>query len=614
MLIHNVWIKWQESPVIVTFSEKMIPVWQVPFPSFTICPRIKTKTFVYNFTENVLKFQNGSLYKSYNTSRFREKLDNVALVCGNDLQVRFTDRDVCDHTSVVDLIQVAPKVDDVFKKCLWRGIEENCRDIFKTVVTFHGICYNFNGLPSSDIFNEERLSSFNSWFDHPARGGQGAGWVTGGPGQILTRVYLPIRRIVPMEAIIEVFLHNAFFVDEANAYALQLRRKIKIKKSIQKEYEYMYTTRPVQGWSPDKGYELKADDDMYPRRGHQNSALPDLEIELLENVQKQDKLCIGEKRGFKANVTSGMERCALPKRCLRIQASDIQSYEIILHHPMDSPRAKPFYHIQGGQEAALSISFEMITTSENLRSYPPHIRQCYFPSERKLRYFKEYTQKNCERECRANYTFARCGCVWFNMAQALTIHEMKLSLQAAVGNETEEACRCLPACDSVKYKIAKLEVNFKDSQFSSLTRSQLFGVTDFMANCGGLLGLFLGFSFLSIVEIFYYFTLRLALAEFMKAKYWKNRSPNDPAMIQNFKDARKELLDLQEKKDEEKCQHFFSQMHRVRRSQRMKMTYEFLRSFNTQTGRKQPKRFIPISTWIHELHKVKGHRFQNFTK
>ncbi|GBP13515.1 hypothetical protein EVAR_6869_1 [Eumeta japonica] len=43
---------------------------------------------------------------------------------------------------------------------------------------------------------------------------------------------------------------------------------------------------------------------------------------------------------------------------------------------------------------------------------------------------------------------------------------------------------------------------------------------------------------------------RLALAKFMKAKFWKSRSPKDPAMIQNFKDARKELLDLQEKEDE----------------------------------------------------------------
>ncbi|GBP43275.1 Pickpocket protein 28 [Eumeta japonica] len=119
---------------------------------------------------------------------------------------------------------------------------------------------------------------------------------------------------------------------------------------------------------------------------------------------------------------------------------------------------------------------------------------------------------------------------------------MKLAMQEAAGDKVTEGCRCLPACDSVKYEaellksplsktitrhfrrnssivldditdtrieyeIAKLEVNYKNPQFSSLSRSELFGVTDFMANCGGLLGLFLGFSFLSIVEILYYSTL-----------------------------------------------------------------------------------------------------------
>lgn len=40
-------------------------------------------------------------------------------------------------------------------------------------------------------------------------------------------------------------------------------------------------------------------------------------------------------------------------------------------------------------------------------------------------------------------------------------------------------------------------------------RSELYGTTDFVANCGGLLGLFMGVSLLSVVEAIYYCTLRL---------------------------------------------------------------------------------------------------------
>lgn len=48
-------------------------------------------------------------------------------------------------------------------------------------------------------------------------------------------------------------------------------------------------------------------------------------------------------------------------------------------------------------------------------------------------------------------------------------------------------------------------------------RSELYGPTDFLANCGGLLGLFMGVSLLSIVEIVYYLTIRL---------FYHRKSPN----------------------------------------------------------------------------------------
>ncbi|KOB67896.1 Uncharacterized protein OBRU01_17991, partial [Operophtera brumata] len=50
------------------------------------------------------------------------------------------------------------------------------------------------------------------------------------------------------------------------------------------------------------------------------------------------------------------------------------------------------------------------------------------------------------------------------------------------------------------------------SQFMSFHRSELFGITDLLANIGGILDLFLGFSFLSLVEILYFITLRLGVA------------------------------------------------------------------------------------------------------
>lgn len=64
----------------------------------------------------------------------------------------------------------------------------------------------------------------------------------------------------------------------------------------------------------------------------------------------------------------------------------------------------------------------------------------------------------------------------------------------------------------------RMSISFKDNQFFASHRRELYGRTDFLANCGGLLGLFMGFSLLSIVEVVYYCTLRLACNLYRRRK------------------------------------------------------------------------------------------------
>ncbi|GBP37391.1 Pickpocket protein 28 [Eumeta japonica] len=189
---------------------------------------------------------------------------------------------------------------------------------------------------------------------------------------------------------------------------------------------------------------------------------------------------------------------------------ELALYRIYLHHPVDTPRSTMYsYAVLRDQTTSLAVSFKMITTSEKLKDNNSEQLCC-----------------NHQRDC-------------VNKAkEELAAREMKIALEAAAGNSSEEGCRCLPACDSVKYEAEVLKsdfdlithlktvnnminvtdderyhysrvlVYFRDAQFASMTRSELFGVTDFLANCGGLLGLFLGFSFLSLVEIIYFMSLR----------------------------------------------------------------------------------------------------------
>lgn len=71
--------------------------------------------------------------------------------------------------------------------------------------------------------------------------------------------------------------------------------------------------------------------------------------------------------------------------------------------------------IPPGQLSRISIKPKVTVASKGLRSYAPQVRGCYFLSERRLRFFKMYSQRKCKIECMANFTMNECGCVPFYM-------------------------------------------------------------------------------------------------------------------------------------------------------------------------------------------------------
>lgn len=61
----------------------------------------------------------------------------------------------------------------------------------------------------------------------------------------------------------------------------------------------------------------------------------------------------------------------------------------------------------------------------------------------------------------------------------------------------------------MRNNLAVLHIYYEEQHFMKHERSELYGVVDLFSNIGGLLGLCLGFSFLSFVEFVYFFTMRL---------------------------------------------------------------------------------------------------------
>jgi Amiloride-sensitive sodium channel len=108
-------------------------------------------------------------------------------------------------------------------------------------------------------------------------------------------------------------------------------------------------------------------------------------------------------------------------------------------------------------------------------------------------------------------------------------HDCLMSVLYMVADESSETfklCNCLPSCNSIDYNIevryedfrqqndsakehSSMTIYFADDEFIVLRRYASYELVNFVSHIGGLLGLFLGVSVLTAVEVFYFFVIRL---------------------------------------------------------------------------------------------------------
>ncbi|XP_075209831.1 pickpocket protein 28-like isoform X2 [Lycorma delicatula] len=210
-----------------------------------------------------------------------------------------------------------------------------------------------------------------------------------------------------------------------------------------------------------------------------------------------------------------------------------QGFTVLLHNPTETPILRERYiRVQLNQEVTVAVKPAVITTSKTLLGYSPYERKCFFQHERSLTYFKVYNQNNCELECLTKFTLKECGCVAYYMPLKMVENEIFLSNK---NGEIKSNCDCFISCSSIQYEaetsqtdfrwekilsayksidfeslhLSRINIYYKESQFLAKHRSELYGYGDFLGTCGGLMGLYCGFSILSLIEIIYYATIRL---------------------------------------------------------------------------------------------------------
>ncbi|XP_021208965.2 pickpocket protein 28 [Bombyx mori] len=157
--INNVWIKWQTSPVIVTLSERLVSVDEVPFPSITICPQKKNVPSIYNYYEVQTKVSREEVTPDDQIEL--EKFQDVSLVCNvehfHHKDFVYFNRFYSNVTLVNRLLEVAPDLKDFTSMCRWHNKELSCKSLFHRVLTSQGVCYTMNTLAASEIFRTENI-------------------------------------------------------------------------------------------------------------------------------------------------------------------------------------------------------------------------------------------------------------------------------------------------------------------------------------------------------------------------------------------------------------------------------------------------------------------------
>lgn len=415
------------APVIVSYSEKFMNVWEIPFGAVTVCPVGGPTPLDYNITDTDKPRITRARYRKNNSST----------------------------------------------------------ELFTEVATEEGFCYTFNMLNFNDVFTEKV-------------------WVH----EILG--YWWNKRLYLTFSVFEAFD--------------RLRDN---------------STVPLTSWELQEGYLTKR---PYPYPHRASSS--------------------GENGGLKFDIWRKISE-------VKRSSSHNKGFKLFLHLPCELPQFdKRYYRFPLGKSATIIVS-PMMTVTESLKSYDTETRQCYFKKEKELRLFKTYTRPNCQIECLVNYALKICNCVPFSLPRlegnktcdsnrsekcfleaksAMIRDNMEISLNTSVLSDDRGklgTCDCLPACTSLQYDVeisyddirsfgpyanikwvsnystssnnqfpfcrairSAVSIFFKDDDFIFTKRSEMFNSAYVIGSFGGLLGLFMGVSIISLFEIIYFIAFR----------------------------------------------------------------------------------------------------------
>lgn len=161
-MIYDVYSKWQQSPVIVSFAQKSTPLYQIPFPAITICPVTQTSKSEVDCKEvartllDARRNNQTNLTDLFNEdiSKFKKFEAYLHLLPEKRVVSKYWAQDVVTNNSVLPPEEIVQTLDEIHakrdEKLILSGYKRS------KILTDDGFCYTTNILNADELFRVEK--------------------------------------------------------------------------------------------------------------------------------------------------------------------------------------------------------------------------------------------------------------------------------------------------------------------------------------------------------------------------------------------------------------------------------------------------------------------------
>nr|XP_019556935.2 pickpocket protein 28-like [Aedes albopictus] len=143
--------KWNENPVVISYDGRFLPVWAVPFPAVTVCPIARTQVELFNSSDVYFRFDEEGI-----SDNEYVRLRALLHVCP-----MMSDFYEFNATLAVNYVQILENIAIPFRSlysgCKFRKYFLDCNVYWSKSITDGGVCYTFNAIDAESLLRTDNL-------------------------------------------------------------------------------------------------------------------------------------------------------------------------------------------------------------------------------------------------------------------------------------------------------------------------------------------------------------------------------------------------------------------------------------------------------------------------